>query len=1027
MDELREVFKDPGSAYRGKPFWAWNGKLEAEELRRQIRVMHRMGLGGFFMHSRVGLATPYLSDEWFEMVEACIDEARKLGMEAWLYDEDRWPSGAAGGLVTKDPRYQHKRLQMVICDPAEAEFSQEPLALFSARIDGHLATDVRRLGVDWDGKVSPADAQVLAFFVAPDEPSSWHNDATYLDTMSHEAVRRFIEVTHEAYKQRVGEHFGSLVPGVFTDEPNCGNIFQRGRFEGRQAVEVPWTPELPRHFKERYGYDILDHLPHIFFVVDGQQVSKARYHYHDCKTFLFVDAFARQVGEWCGRNNLMLTGHVLAEETLRRQTSVVGSAMRFYEHMQAPGIDILMDRKPEYSTAKQCSSVLHQTGRRWLLSELYGCTGWDFPFEGHKAIGDWQAALGINLRCQHLYWYTMAGQAKRDYPASIAHQSPWWAHYGKVEDYFARVGAAMSRGQAVRRLLFIHPVESVWARASIGWREDEKLERLDEQFDLLLLWLLDGHVDFDYADEEMLSRLGAIRSAGPVDKESGPVLSVGQADYTVVLVPPADTLRATTLDRLKEFKEAGGTVVFCEPLPAYVEAESSDRAAEFAQDCNCVAFEPDAILSAVEEARVLSIADESGGEKSNVLYLLHREGDELRLFMCNTDRQNATGPLTVRVLAQGNVQLWDAESGGRYATDSEQADGWVRFCTSMSPAGSRLFVITAEAEDLPPAQQPGEVRSVELAAAEWTSELTDFNVLVLDMPEYKVGGADWSGPLEILRADTEIRTAIGLPTRGGAMVQPWAREKKQGPTGHVALRYRFQVDQVPHGPIFLAVENPRYFEIGLNGNPVPTDGECDWWVDPAIRLLPLDEAALVPGENTLLLSGTMDDDCNLEICYLLGDFAVAVDGDKTRITGALPPVTFGDWTAQGMPFYSGSVVFRTPMNVELADGERLFVEVPEFAGACVRVLVDGQEAGVIGWQPHEVEVTRQVAGKREAELAVEVIAHRHNAFGPLHHVPTRPQWVGPGQFVTSGEYWQDAYSLVPVGCMVSPRLSIRPC
>ena len=31
-------------------------------------------------------------------------------MLAWLYDEDRWPSGAAGGYVTKTPRYRQRRM-----------------------------------------------------------------------------------------------------------------------------------------------------------------------------------------------------------------------------------------------------------------------------------------------------------------------------------------------------------------------------------------------------------------------------------------------------------------------------------------------------------------------------------------------------------------------------------------------------------------------------------------------------------------------------------------------------------------------------------------------------------------------------------------------------------------------------------------------------------------------------------------------------------------------------------------------------
>ena len=108
---LFDEFKKPSSLYRAKPFWAWNGKLNTEELRRQIRIMHEMGFGGFFMHSRTGLATPYLSDEWFECIKACCGEAESQQMEAWLYDEDRYrqlppesPGFPPAGNVAKNRR-----------------------------------------------------------------------------------------------------------------------------------------------------------------------------------------------------------------------------------------------------------------------------------------------------------------------------------------------------------------------------------------------------------------------------------------------------------------------------------------------------------------------------------------------------------------------------------------------------------------------------------------------------------------------------------------------------------------------------------------------------------------------------------------------------------------------------------------------------------------------------------------------------------------------------------------------------------
>ncbi|MFR1759857.1 MAG: hypothetical protein ACLSX2_09140, partial [Christensenellaceae bacterium] len=85
LPTLLEAFEHPGRAYRGKPFWAWNGELEKDELIRQARIMKEMGLGGFFMHARAGLITEYLGREWFELTNAVADEAKRLDMEAWLY------------------------------------------------------------------------------------------------------------------------------------------------------------------------------------------------------------------------------------------------------------------------------------------------------------------------------------------------------------------------------------------------------------------------------------------------------------------------------------------------------------------------------------------------------------------------------------------------------------------------------------------------------------------------------------------------------------------------------------------------------------------------------------------------------------------------------------------------------------------------------------------------------------------------------------------------------------------------------
>jgi len=85
--------KDPCKKYRPSPFWSWNDAPSPEELSWQVREFADKGFGGYFMHSRVGLATAYLSEEWMKCIKACLETGKKVGAESWLYDEDKWPSG----------------------------------------------------------------------------------------------------------------------------------------------------------------------------------------------------------------------------------------------------------------------------------------------------------------------------------------------------------------------------------------------------------------------------------------------------------------------------------------------------------------------------------------------------------------------------------------------------------------------------------------------------------------------------------------------------------------------------------------------------------------------------------------------------------------------------------------------------------------------------------------------------------------------------------------------------------------------
>jgi alpha-L-rhamnosidase len=1028
---LLSGFAAPSSEYRGAPFWAWNGKLEPEELKRQIRVMHEMGLGGFFMHSRVGLDTPYLSEEWYECVQACIDEAEKLDMQAWLYDEDRWPSGAAGGLVTSNPEYRAKEIVAEeITEPAKLIINDDTLAIYICRLEGINVSAVEKLQAV-PAEIHPSET-LLHFYVKANECSSWYNGQTYLDTLNHDAVKKFIEVTHEDYKKNIEEHFGKRVPGIFTDEPNYGRVCLD---IDANKCSSPWTQKLQEVFLDRYGYDILDHLVELFYDVEGVELSKARLNYIDCITHLFVDAFARQIGEWCDDNDMLHTGHVLEEDSLSHQTNCVGNCMRFYEYMQAPGMDLLTERWKVYDTAKQVSSAANQFNRKWRLTETYGCTGWDFPFLGHKALGDWQAALGINLRAQHLSWYTMEGQAKRDYPASIFYQSPWYQQYSKVEDYFGRINLAMTQGVEVRDLLVIYPVESAWTTIKKGWKESDFSAKLDTQMINLRDSLLEASIDFDYGDEDIMSRHGSV-----LIENGTPVLKIAQAEYKTVVVPELITVRKSTLELLKKFKDVGGQVIFIGSPATYVDGDKSNCAAELSDSCENISTPDEKLIDVVSSARRISITDENGKQINQALYLLREDGDSTYLFICNTghpeteevvlqndilarDRKESFPKVKVELKTSKGCNLLelDPETGDIYQADAEKTqEGWL-INTSLDILGSRLFVSTDSTESYQPRPRLSTVSKTALQKSSGII-LSEDNVLPLDRAKYSINGEELKHETYILHVDHEVRKSIGIQPRGGQMVQPWARDKSDiGETSDVMLSYEFFCDAIPSGALFLGIERPELYEIYVNGNQLSADSDSGWWCDKSLRKLPLSPMFIKQGRNEIVLKCKYNKlHPGLEAIFLLGNFGVIQDDLKLTVTNPAQTLSLGDWGKQGLPFYSGSVGYKFDIDFAPANDEKAFIKLNEYRGVCAKIIVNGQEAGILAWAPNELDISGYIQDAK-TEIIVEMFGSRRNSHGPLYMEEDWPSWTGPGQY----EQFTSEYSLVPCGIIDAPELLIK--
>ena len=904
-------FKSPGAIFRGAPFWSWNGRLDADRLIRQLEVFQAMHIGGAHLHARTGLATPYLGDEFLALVRRMVEEARRRNMLIWLYDEDRWPSGFAGGLVTKDPafRCRHLRITRRRCEEGESRpfpihhgppqpVRQRRLeAAWAARFDGRLLLSWRRLAAS----EAPAAGEtgLWAYVeVAPDW--SWFNHAQYANLLDPKAVARFIESTHESYARAVGGDFGRTVPAIFTDEPLLRNM-ERGD-DDEADLFLAWADDLPQTYQARFNEDLLERLPAVLFDAADGSSPAARWRFRDHHTDRFVDAFARQIADWCEKHGIALTGHLMAEQSLCSQSDWVGEVMRNLRYFQLPGIDLLCDGI-EYSTAKQAQSVARQCGRPGVMSELYGVTNWDFPFAGHIRQGNWQAALGVTVRVHHLSWYSMAGEAKRDYPASIGWHVPWWPEYAAVEDHFARVAVALQTGRPICRVGLLHPIESRWVVDGPTAPHAEERALLETGFQNALAWLLEGHIDADLVAESLLTELAPISRDGR--------LRVGAMAYEAIVIPPLLTIRSSTLDRLDAFVESGGTVILLGDPPALVHGEPSRRAVESsARWRRCVA-NPTALQAALRPWREVDVW--RGGRRADgVVHQLREEPDGGRiLFLCRTDKANDLGLADVRIRGRWLVESLDTATGNAEPAPATWDElGWTHTPADLPVAGHALLRLRPPAGNAaPPPPRPALRWSERFRLDEPVSvTLSEPNVLLLDCAAWRVNGGAWQVEEEVLRADNLARSALGLPRRHGDIAQPWA-EPPTPSTHKATLRFEIRCDAAISAPR-LAMERADEASVQLDGRPVPVDLD-GYYVDEDIPTATLPD--LPVGGHVLEITWPFGPSDGLEACYLLGDFGVAVAGRRARLAAAVRELAFGDWTVQGLPFYGGNVAYHCRM------------------------------------------------------------------------------------------------------------------
>ena len=1000
-ETLLAAFADPPAEYRSAPLWVWNDLMKADEIARQLEDFKARGIGGVFIHPRPGLITPYLGEEWFSLCTFAVETGKRLGLKIWIYDENSYPSGFAGGHVPAAlPDAVRSGLRMRKSDGPPPALDPAPLIVLRQTLTGFE---------DVTGKVPPAGdrAAYYAFDVVRAAPSPWHGGFTYVDLMRKDVTEKFLDLTLNGYKRAIGREFGAVVPGVFQDE---AEISPAG---GREAVN--YTPALFAAFQTRWGYDLRPNLVSLHQEVGSWR--RVRHDFYATLLDLFIDNWAKPYYAYATDNALAFTGHYWEHEWPRPRTSPDNLAMAAYAHM--PGIDVLMN---EWSAApdaqfgnsravREIRSAANQQGRKRTMSETFGAGGWDLTFADQKRIGDWEYALGVNFLNQHLSYATIKGARKRDHPLSFSDHEPWWPHYNALADYFGRLSVAMSEGEQVNRVLVIEPTTTAWMYYS-PTGESEELRTLGRDFQAFVHLLEAEKIEYDLVSEKTLREFAGTSHAS---------LNIGARSYRLLILPPGlRNLEDTTAALIRDYLIRDGKIISWVAPPDFV---------------NGIQTEDLRILQESFGDRWLNSGPGSGFDKvrmfdapkivfdvtSGNARLFHQRREfawgQLVFLANSAPSEQASGKMTV---AGGSAEEWDPFTGKVKPYVFSRAGGKLDLAFSLPPGGSLLLCV-----------RNGRTKPVEAGpAASWqvvppegalAVEPLGPNVLTLDYCDLVLGGRT-EKDLYFYDAQRKTFQAHGLDRN------PWDSavqyktnildlDKFPPDSGFEAV-FAFRAAGAAAGDFHglkAVVERPDLFRVFVNGREVaPIPGE--WWLDRAFGVYPIGPH-VVSGKNTVTVKARpFTIHTELEPIYILGSFRLVSADRGYELLPALG-LEPGSWKAQGWPFYGAAVRYRrTVVLPQDAAGASYRLRLGRWLGATAEVFVGDKHVGTAAYAPHEVDLTGALVPGAN-EVSVVVYGTLRNTLGPFHNDPPLGR-AWPGAFqqgAKGGRPAGSAYSSVDYG------------
>jgi hypothetical protein len=543
-----DQFKNPESFYWPAYFWKWNDSVTREIIIKDLEDMNLHGARSVCIHPMPKVFRPntmftlmapdYLTPDYLDLYRFATGQCQKLNMKSYLYDEGGWPSGAClGRVVEQNPSLIIRKLTRQLLTPQKGSTCNIPSDCLSAFLY-RSNKKIKQLAPGATCIINVDSARIMLFNVT--KGGTWW-PYQYPDLLNPESTREFLRLTHEAYKNYTGDYFGSTIKITFTDEA--------------QVANPGWTDDLPDDFQSKNGYDIRNELPSIF-EGNSEKDRKVRIDYFNWWSQRHADAYYGQIQNWCHRNNLLSSGHLNGEDaTIFAARYGYGHPLRALRRMDIPGVDVIWRQlwpgSNNHHFPKYASSVTHQAGLPWSLSESFAVYGSGITPDQMKWISDYQFVRGINLLVISNYPLSKKDWFMGGIRPMFGPENPLWRYMDSYHRYIARLSYLLSLGKPDIRIALYYPVNDIWAGGP-------EADSVCSSNDRLVKVLLENQCDFDFIDDDILEN----DSVKIVDRH----LVVGPMYYNTVCISRNRHMSDKSALKLEQFIASGGKVLWIDGM-----------------------------------------------------------------------------------------------------------------------------------------------------------------------------------------------------------------------------------------------------------------------------------------------------------------------------------------------------------------------------------------------------------------------------------------------------------------------------